>query len=124
MKSEDFINAYNESRNGANQFFRHSLVRRFAYSDGVQQCAVAGMYWAIDIFATELPAILKAHDEHMGCVTIKVKHTKATMVMTGSGDVQRWMRKIDYTDMPDGEWLFFVTNDGDGVFRCILPSEY
>lgn len=124
MKNEEFVKAYNESRNGANQFFRHSLVRRFVYSDGVQQCANAGTYWVLDIWATELPAILIAHDEWMGCVTIKVLGGKALMVMTGAGDATLWTRKIDYTDMPDGDWLFFVTNDGDGVFRCILPSEY
>jgi hypothetical protein len=124
MDNTAFTTAYNEYRNGANVLIRHPLVRNFAFSDGVRDCADAGCHWLIDIFATELPAILKSKGEYMGCVSSVVKDGKAVLTMTGSGDVVLWTRKIDYTDMPQGSWMFYVCDNGDNTFTCILPREY
>jgi len=124
MNTETFLKAYNESRNGVNDFFRHPLVRSFAYSDGIMNVADTGCWWLIDIAATELPAVLKKKGQYMGTLTATTKGGKAKLTMTGSGDVLLWKRKIDYTDMPDGEWNFFVSIEEDGSARMILSSEY
>ena len=123
MNTEKFIQTYNESRNGANEFYQHPLVRKFAYSDGVRDCAECGIYWLIDIAATELPNILTEHREYLGVLTASVKGSVANLRMTGSCDLVLWNRTIDWTDMPDGDWVFFISDDGDH-FTCILPSEY
>lgn len=123
MNNEKFIAAYNESRNGANEFYRHPLVRNFAMSDGMKDCADAGCWWMVDIVATELPDVLRKMGEHMGCVEVQVGDGKALMVMTGSGDRLLWKRKIDMTDMPDGDWMFYLSNDSVR-FTMILPKEY
>ena len=124
MDNTKFTKAYNESRNGANFLIRHPLVRNFVFSDGVRDCADTGCHWLLDIFATELPAILKAKGEYMGCVEAVVKDGKAKLTMTGSEDAVLWSRKIDYTDMPEGSWMFYVSDNGDGTYTCILPKEY
>jgi hypothetical protein len=123
MNTEQFINAYNESRNGANYFLRHGLVRKFQFSDGVRQCAEAGCYWLLDIFATESAMVLRKKQENFGVLTVKVKESKATMTMTGSGDVRLWRKVIDYTDMPEGNWVFYLSDEGER-FALILPKEY
>lgn len=127
MDTEKFLKAYSEPRNGCNGFIRHGLVRRFAFSDGVQDCAEAGAYWILDIAATELPAVIRSSGESLATFTVKVKGGKAEMTLEGSGDVPLpWKRNIDYTDMPEGEWVFLIADEaeGDTPFRMILISEY
>lgn len=123
MNTEKFTQIYNESRNGANTLTRHPLVRKFVMSDGVIDCAECGMWWLVDIAATELPAILKSSGQYLGVLTATVRKGKATLKMTGSCDLVLWDRKIDWTDMPDGEWVFYIGDDGDH-YTMILPSEH
>ena len=123
MNVEQFTKAYSESRNGANQFYRHSLNRNFVYSDGVQECAEAGCYWLVDIAATEIPAVLRKKGETLGTFVAEVKKGVARLTCTGSGDVKLWGRKIDYTDLPEGRWVFFIGEDSSR-YTMILRSEY
>ena len=124
MDSEKFKRIYGESRNGANGMVRHPLVRNVIYSDGVQDVAETGVYWALDIFATELPAMMRRCSEYMLVIKVCVKGSAARITATGAGDkVLTWSRDIDWTDMPEGDWLFYMSDDGD-TFVIILPSEY
>ena len=123
MNIEKFLEVYNESRNGANQFYRHFFVASFHYSDGVKDCAETGLYWLIDILATEAPAQMRKANETLATVTLIVKNSKAKLVLSGSGDVVFWKRSIDYTDMPDGTWTFMLA-DEDVRRALILVSEY
>ena len=124
MNHTEFKRIYGESRNGANGMVRHPLVRSVIYSDGVQDLAETGMYWALDIFATELPKMMRRHDEHMLVITVKVTGSGAIITATGAGDKPLpWGRVIDWTDMPDGDWIFYMADEGD-TFSIILPSEY
>ena len=124
MNKEQFIAAYNESRNGANEFYRHSLVRGFVYSDGVRECAVAaGLYWLLDILATEGVQKIRKAAVSLATVTLTVKGDKATLVLSGSGDVVFWTRKITYTDVPEGVWSFLIGDEGERI-SMILVSEY
>lgn len=123
MNIELFQQTYNKSRNGANEFFRHPLARRVIYSDGVHDCAEAGIYWLVDIAATELPRHLYA-DGTLGVLRVSVKHSKAHMALETDDDTPPvWKKVVTYTDLPDGVWTFFLTNDGKQV-TMILPSEY
>lgn len=127
MDKHKFTEIYNESRNGANEFYRHPLARTTAYSDGVQALGDVGCFWLIDIFCTEIPKVLRNQGEQMLVLTVKVKAGKAKITATGSGDrVIPWSKKIDYTDMPDGDWVFYMADDDEGPtpFRLILPTEY
>ena len=126
MKTQQFLDAYNDTtRNGTDSFHRCPLYPKFLYSDGVKECAEAGCYWLLDILGTELPAHFRKHpDELTMQVTVKVKDSKARI--TGSfhdGDPKPWRKRIDYTDMPEGEWNFFVSYDLS-VFHCSLFTEY
>lgn len=123
MNVEAFKAAYHESRNGANQFFRHGLVRSFVFSDGVNECAQAGCMWLVDIAATEVPKVLNEKDESLGCLVANVRGGGAVLRLTGSGDVVLWTKRVPYTDMPDGDWTFYIADESDKRVM-ILPSEY
>lgn len=128
MKTEDFKSVYNESRNGANKMIRHPLMRNFAMSDGVRDLADTGIWWLVDVLATELPAVFRQQAEVSNTATIKVKVSsgKATLTAEFDDDVVAWKKHITHTDMPEGEWLFYMADEyeGDCRYRIILLSEY
>ena len=128
MNTEKFKEIYAESRNGANSFYRHPLCRNVAFSAGVQDLADTGCHWLIDILVSELPAVfVKNEDVSNRCiVTVSVGHSKAVIRAEFQDDVVAWTRKVDYTDMPDGEWSFFVADEygGPSRYRLILLTEY
>ena len=99
-------------------------MRGFVYSDGVRDCAVAaGLYWLLDILATEGVQKIRKAAVSLATVTLTVKGDKATLVLSGSGDVVFWTRKIPYTDAPEGVWSFLIGDDGERI-SMILVSEY
>jgi hypothetical protein len=123
MNTDAFKRAYGESRNGTDKYHRvNPFVRRFLATDGVKECAEAGCYWLLDIFATELPPLLKVGD--FGVIKVEVVGSKLRAVMETDDDKPPvWVKTVDYTDMPDGEWMFYINNDGEHVI-CCLPTEY
>ena len=122
MKTEEFKRIYNESRNGCNFFVRHWAVRKFQYSDGVQACAECGLQWFLDICATELPQLIRSGD--MGIVHLRVTASVANLSMELADNAPPvWTRSHIHTDCPDGDWYFWIANEGVR-FAMILPEEY
>ena len=128
MDKQKFIEAYNESRNGTDGFVRHPLVRKFAYSLGVQECAEAGCYWLLDVLATELPAEMRKHkdESNRAIVKVHVSDSQGRIVAEIEDDWVIWSKDIEWTDLPDGEWNFMVSDEGytESPYRMILLSEY
>lgn len=128
MKTEEFTQIYNESRNGANGFIRHPLVRNFAVSDGVRDLADTGCWWLIDIIATELPAVFRqqAAVSNTAVITAKVAGGVATISAEFEDDHIAWSKAGIRTDLPDGEWRFLMVDEleGDARYRLILLSEW
>lgn len=128
MNTEQFTTAYHASRNGCDHFIRHPLVRSFAYSDGVASCADAGCYWLIDILATELPIEFKLNAKlsHSCSVKVTVKDSKAILTGEFVDGIVGWCKDVEWTDLPEGEWIFYITDEceGDTRYRCILLTEY
>lgn len=128
MKTEEFKRIYAESRNGCNNFIRHPLARNFAVSDGVKDLADTGCWWAIDIFATELPAIFRDNEDvsNRCIVHVYVKNGTANLWAEFEDGVVSWKRSGVHTDLPEGSWEFMVADEGEGStpYRMILISEY
>jgi hypothetical protein len=123
MNETAFRNAFNESRNGANFFVRHPLVRSFQYSDGVQEVADAGAHWLLDIAATELPAALRNSGEVQGILEVHVVDGQVDLGLSVDDDRPPvWRRHIDFTDMPDGKWLFELVDEGERVAMILLTE--
>lgn len=125
---------FEESRNGANAFFRHGLARKLVYTDGVQEVAeVAGAYWLLDVIGTEFtPALLGQFETGYGLATITFTvRDDDTAVIEMRGDEAEppiYERTIPFTDFPFGVWTFYLGVDGSETegfhTTLILPSEY
>lgn len=134
MDEIQFKSAYGASRNGANQMYYHSLVRSFQYSDGVRDCAGAGCYWLLDILATEMPLVFRdpranpveCRSLFMAITVTVFRDGRRGALITGElrDDETIYRREIQMTDLPEGEWKFFVFDNNDGTYTCILPTEY
>jgi len=123
MNTEAFTQAYNQSRNGANFFVRHPLARSFQFSDGVQECAEAGCYWLLDIAATEIPAVLRRHQEPLGILYARVSESHAKLSLELEDDVPpAWKKSIPWTDLPGGEWVFEIVDEGDRVAMILITE--
>lgn len=130
LDKEQFKGIYYESRNGANEFYMHPVNHRFQYSDGVRDLAQLGMHWLLDIAATELPRVMRNHQEIMGILHVQVTDKSEALLRFDFKDEDAavpspapWSRTIEYTDLPQGRWIFFIADDGQRVVM-ILPTEY
>lgn len=124
MDIEKFKQVYSESRNGTDGFTRHPLSRGFIYSNGVEECAETGCYWLLDIMATELPGWFQKRTEHTCLVVVRVDAKGAATISFEFQDgVSAYTKPINWTDMPQGVWNFYVSRE-DGHLCCILVSEY
>jgi hypothetical protein len=126
MNMQKFLAAYNETRNGANKMIRHSLVRDMIFSDGVRDCVTAGLWWMLDVVATEGVDHMRRQEPYgLMIVTFKVDNNSVA-TLTGrlqDDDPKPWVRKVSWTDCEPGEWKFLLQHDGEH-YACALTSEY
>lgn len=105
---------------GTDEWYRHALNRQMLYTDGVKffaENAGGGAYWFLDIVATEL--FRHQVDQPFQHIRMTVGAAKARITADDGNGNYFWEKLIDYTDCPDGEWRFYLT---DNVL--LLPSEY
>lgn len=104
---------------GTENWYRHNLMRRVLYTDGVAFLAEsAGAYWLIDGVATHqlVPEIAR---EEFQVWKLNVEGSKATLVCEDGNDGVVHTKKIEFTDFPlDAITLFFANN------VLYLPSEH
>lgn len=127
MNQDRFKSVYGESRNGCNSKIRHPLARQLVYSDGVQELAEIGCYWLLDVVGTEFIKPMRKHAElfdGMAFLHVDVKDEKAVITLAqDEGEKPVYTRRIDYTDMPEGKWIFYMAEEESHVFM-FLPTEY
>ena len=117
LREEDLKNFY-----GTEQWFRHSLFRRYLYTEGVQYVAEhGGAYWLLDkIFGChEMHAKLQGEDFCSWELIKDEEGNGATLSCTDGNYNPLYSEKIDYTDFPLKEIKFFCVNN-----VLLLPSEY
>jgi hypothetical protein len=109
---------------GTENYYRHPLTRTVTYTDGVQYFAEkAGAYWLLDILATEVAPIARKMDDIL-VAKVNVSDNQAVM-FADDGTTEVWKRKIEFTDLEDGMWKFYVSPGGPGgTIVVFLPSEY
>ena len=108
-----------EGFTGTERYHKLTLTNLNA-TDGVAHMAKsAGAFWLIDAIGSY------QGDKRIGHLaiqfwTLEVKDKKAKLYcVEDSGMPKLIEQNIGYTDFPDGEWMFYVT---DNVI--MLPSEY
>ncbi len=91
---------------------------KLVHTDGVQYFAeTAGCFWFLDIVATEVYPLTKK--EPFLSIKLWVNGGEASIIVE-DGDLNPvFVKGIEHTDCPDGEYQFFLT---DNVL--MLTSEY
>jgi len=93
---------------GTEKWYRYFPNNNFLYTDGVKTFAEnAEAYWFITeafLMCSELPK------DELYEIDLDVKDSKAdiTLKVARSKIVKKW--HIDYTDCPEGHWVFFYTD--------------
>jgi len=125
MNQEKFVTAYKESRNGTDKFYFNKLYPRFRYSDGVRDCAMAGCYWLVDVLGLEVTREMAKRRREFTIVKVKVENEQATISCDFEEYEQEpFVKYVHTTDLPEGVWEFYISDEGELGYSCILPSEY
>ncbi|WAK01839.1 DUF6876 family protein [Methylobacter sp. YRD-M1] len=112
---------------GTANYFK-TLTKYLVYTDGVQYFARNGgndgAYWFIDfVNFSILPEL--ANEEFL-LVKITVVNNTAVIAADDGNDHVLFEEKIEYTDLADGEWRFYIEDGYIGespVKVLMLPSE-
>ena len=105
---------------GTEQWYRHGLMRKVLYTDGVKYVAdTGGAYWLIDEIAFGQAMVDVAREEfQVWKLTVNSDQT-ATLSCEDGNDRVIITKKIEYTDFPMNEIVFYYR---DNVL--MLPNEY
>jgi hypothetical protein len=105
---------------GTGQWFRHGLMRKIVYTEGVQYVADnAGAYWLIDKVATlQLEPKVRAEDWQSWKLTVDDKQAAMLTCDDGNGNIV-YSERIDWTDFPLDQIELWV--EGNVI---LLPSEH
>ena len=105
---------------GTEQWYRHWFNKKMLYTDGVKffaEEAGGGAYWFLDIVATEIFGLLEANP-FLAIKLVSENGRPIVIAEDGNNNVLFKRDDIEYTDCPEGTWLFFMS---DNVM--LLPSE-
>jgi hypothetical protein len=113
---------------GTEHYFQ-TIDKSIVYTDGVQYFASNagdhGAYWLLDVIVLDL--IPANRDEEFLVIEVAVKNSQA-VIRTQDGNGKYFlMRKIEFTDLSEGDWKFYVENGMVGekeVKVILLPSEH
>ena len=101
---------------GTENYFTNPLVK-YKYTDGVKYFAEhAGAYWLLQeinglYVKLGIPPFLN--------IVVKSNKKKADIIVDNGNNKVLIKKHIGFTDLPEGEWQFFLT---DNVL--MIPSEY
>lgn len=106
---------------GSECLYKHPLVRRVRYTDGVRFVAErGGAYWLIDEIALVQFSDQRLLDEAFQQWVLSVARDRRAVLRCGDGNGKRLYEKvIEYTDYPLSQIKFYVC---EGII--LLPSEY
>jgi hypothetical protein len=114
---------------GTENYYRHSLVRKLLYTDGVQYFAEkAGAYWLIDIIGIIAIEMYRFKQDFCLIHVVSKDNEAKIAAQTDSGVPNFYEKTIDYTDLPEGDYQFYLQEGSiDGIntnYILMLPSEY
>lgn len=91
---------------GTENYYRYLNFTKFLYTDGVKTfCEHAQACWFLDLVFASVNEIKT--DDWLLSVKLNVKDEKGVLTFKdGNGTIVKSV-DIDYTDCPEGEWLFY-----------------
>jgi hypothetical protein len=106
---------------GSEHWYRHGLVRKVLYTEGVQYVAeTAGAYWLVDeiAFAQSVPAVA-AEEFQQWKLAVDTAKSTARLTCDDGNDHVVFTKDIAFTDFPLEEIRFYFTDN-----TILLPTEY
>lgn len=104
---------------GSESFYRHSLFRKFIYTEGVQYLAKkAQAYWLLDHIFAQQAETTSAEPFQVWKIIVNADKTARIAVEDGN-DSEIAFFPLNYTDFPLDEICLWLV---DGTL--LLPSEY
>lgn len=114
---------------GTENYFK-SQLSTFWYTDGCQfffkNGGNQGAYWVLDVVQFEVLHHNTIKYEEFVVVEIDVNHNKAVIKVQDGNDKYLFEMNIEYTDLSDGMWKFYIeVAECGGVSGklMMLPSE-
>ena len=121
MSAKTFDASKLELFTGSQEFYRHGLVQRVLYTEGVQYVAEsAGAYWLVDEIATaQLAHPVRAEEFQVWRLAVDQEKSTALLTCDDGNDRVVYSKAIEFTDFPAPEMRMYFTNN-----TVLLPSEY
>jgi len=107
---------------GSETFYRHSIIKRVIYTDGVRFLAgEAGAYWLIDeiALAQRFNPSVSAEEFQVWTLTVNLQAHVALLVCDDGNNNVVLRKEIPFTDFPLEHIKLYFTNN-----TLCLPSEY
>lgn len=121
MKDTQTLRSELRQFSGSENWYRHGLVRRILFTDGVKYLAdEAGAYWLLDeiALAQQFDKAVAAEEFQLWKLNVKADHTAVLACEDGNGKTVL-RKELEFTDFPLEEISFYCTNN-----TILLPSEY
>jgi hypothetical protein len=107
---------------GAQQWFRHYLIKDVLYTEGVKYVADSAVaYWLLDEMAF-FQSIKKVAAEAFQVWSLAVKNNQATLTCDDGNNNVVLSKTIAFTDFPE-PGIQFYAEYGGGHCTIMLPSE-
>jgi hypothetical protein len=106
---------------GSEQWYRHGLVHRILFTDGVKYVAdQGGAHWLLDEIALAQVARREVRAEEFQVWTLRVNADRSALLTCDDGDGGAVFQKvIPFTDFPADEITLWFANN-----TIYLPSEH
>lgn len=115
---------------GSETAYVHALNRKVFYTEGVRhfaQNAGGGAYWLLDILASQPEILNQVRDDRFANIVLRVgTDKKAALLVDDGNDNPVYIRHLDFTDCPAGEWQFYMESTvvGDVAGAMVMvPGE-
>lgn len=128
MKTYEEIKAIMDNATGTANYHRVNPFYRFVLAtDGVLTVLEqAKCFWLFDVVGSYYPQ-MKAIEDSFFVATLEVKKSSAKFKITHEdlqgNDIIVAKQAIDFTDLPDGDYKFFICTQ-DEYYVVMCPSEY
>lgn len=111
-KIQEQIDSYAAQCNGTDNYYRHQLAKRYAYTDGAKLVAeLCGAYWLIDgiLFKQHL-RIVREQEFQVWNLDNDIGHSRATLTCDDGNGNEVFKEMIPFTDFPIKEITFYLEN--------------
>ena len=126
MATYEELTSLMEGCTGSCYFWKRWPYSNFGYTDGIKLfCEKAKAHWFVDVVGSYIPK-LKKIDDYFFKIVLQSKEEKSIFKIIreeNCAEKDVIVQHIPYTDLPEGEYSFFLVKDFE-KYTLMIPSEY